>query len=166
MGSDNGGNKGRRYMSSRILKHGKHEHTIKTVNENVMGILMDDRGTDRVSETFGWSQEKFEKALTKIEDFILFQNATDRLYDAGEPEMLPRSTKTSQLADFLKSTTFRELGIKLETPNDYFMLGFIFCASITKTGMEDLLSRFSGNKLDPEKMLEVLEVFSKAIGER
>lgn len=155
-------------MGAKIIKskHSKHEHTIKTVNENVMGILMDDRGTDKISETFGWKQDKFEKVLLKIEDFILFQQATDRLYEAGEPDMLPASTKTSQFADFLKSSTFKELGIKLETSNDYFMMGFIFCASITKTGMEDLLNRFAGNKFDPEKLLEAFEAFEKAVGER
>lgn len=153
-------------MGARTVKHDKHEHVLKTVNEEISGVLMDDRGTDKVSETFGWEYKKFEECMDKMEAFFLFQDAADKLYDAGEPDMLPQSTKTSQFADFIKSSSFKQLGIKLETPNDYLMIGFIYCGTITKVGIEDLLDRYSGRGVDPEKMLVLLETFRKAIGER
>lgn len=149
-------------MASRTIGNDKHKHNLKTVNEEILGLFIDDRGTDKISEAFGWTNEKFSKCLDKMIDFSDFQEAIDKLYDAGKEDALPEGTKTTTLVDFLKSNTFKELGIKLEKPNDYLMIGFIYCAMLTKRGMEDMVMELSGNRMDGKKMAMLLEAFKKA----
>lgn len=119
-------------MASKTVGSDKNKHVLKTCNEEIMGLFIDDRGTDKISEAFGWSNEKFQKTLDKMIDFSNFQESFDKLYDAGKEDTIAEGTKTTCFIDFLKSNTFKEMGLKLEKPNDYFMIGFIYCAMLTK----------------------------------
>jgi hypothetical protein len=111
-------------MATRTVKHNEHEHSVRTVNETIQGLVIDDRDTDSISGAFGWDEEDFRKMTRAYIAFGRFQEAAQEL-----DEDLPRGTMTSVLVEFLKSDTFKRLGIKLTTPNDYFMLGFIFNSS-------------------------------------
>lgn len=147
-------------MPVKTVKHGKHEHSVKTVNEEYLGIMMDDRGTERISESFGWSDEQFTKCFEKMSAFQDLQNAIDNLDDD-----LPRSTKTSTFLDFIKSNSFKKLGIKLDRPNDYLMLGFIFGSSLIKRGLQEDMPQMMGGS-SPEKLVEIIAKLKRLIEER
>lgn len=108
-------------MAVKIVKHDTHEHTTKVIKEEVCGLKIDTSESDTTSHAFGWSKETFDTMWDTMRAFQEFQEAAERLN-----KDLPESTKVSMLADFLKSDSFKKLGVKLVTPNDYFLLGGIW----------------------------------------
>lgn len=133
-------------MAIKIIKHDTHEHTTKITKEEVCGLKIDTSNDDTISRAFGWSKEKFDTVWDTMRAFQEFQEAAERLN-----KDLPESTKISVLADFLKSDSFKKLGIKLVTPNDYFLLGCIWSALCVIPGKAIMNSR---NALDG--LLEML----------
>jgi hypothetical protein len=97
------------------------KHTVKGTQVEVAGLAIDDEKTDMITEAFGVDTDKWTKMCDKMMRFFELQKAQFHL----EPN-LPMPTKTSTFADFLQSHIFKEAGITLEKPNDYFMLGFAF----------------------------------------
>ena len=104
----------------------------KIVNEQIFGLIVDDRKSDQISEAFGWKKDKFDMFMSAYEKFKNFQFATEDM-DTD----LPLSTKISNLIDFLKSNSFKKQGIKIESPNDYLLLGYVF-ASIANRDMSKM----------------------------
>jgi hypothetical protein len=109
----------------KIIRNGDHEYTIKTVDESVLGLEISDSSTTDIPQAFGMSTEVFKELIKNYIAFYYFQEAAENL----EPD-LPKMTKISCLVDFLKSNSFKKLNIKITTPNDYFLLGFIFSSVI------------------------------------
>lgn len=138
-------------MAMRTIKHDDHEHAVKVVNEEVLGIKVDDREKEKISEAFGWPDEKFDMFYQTLKNYKRFVEAAEELNHD-----LPMSTKNSMFVDFLKSDAFRKLGIKIETPNDYFMLGFLYHAVMQTGGMPQFGGIMSGGEL-----ADLLEHFKK-----
>lgn len=108
-------------MATKVTTHDDHEHTVRTIKEEVLGIKFDTTTDDTIGGAFGWEEEKFGKFFDRFRAFYKFQEAAQEL-----DEELPHMTKVSGLADFLKSPSFKKLGIKVTTPNDYVVVGYIF----------------------------------------
>lgn len=143
---------------TRTRDHDGHEHTTKTIYEEILGIKIDDRETSIISEAFGWKTEKFEKMFDTIRAFSNFQNAAEEL-----DEDLPESTRVSVFADFLKSGSFKKLGIKITTPNDYIVLGYIFGAWIAHERIDEMKDKSGGigGLLNGGEFLKLLKELSK-----
>ena len=124
---------------TKSIKHGNHEHILRLVNENVLGLLIDDRGTNAISQAFAWDEKKSIEMVRKLQAFEDFQHAAERLNEG-----LPESTRVSMFVDFLKSNTFKQLGIPIKTPNDYFMLGFVLAAVIGIDKIKDNMAGQAG----------------------
>lgn len=144
-------------MAIQTVKHGDHEHVVRSTKETVLGIVIDDSTSEKISEAFGWNEEVFQKFFKTYEAFINFQNAAEEL-----EEDLPKSTKISNLTDFLKSSNFKRLGIKIETPNDYFMLGFLFSShsifELKKNMNQDGIGRkIIGGPINPAELIKLLK---------
>ena len=105
----------------KTITHGDHSHNVKVSKETVCGLNIDSTENEQISGAFGWDDVKFKSMCRALRSFNNFQKAAEDLN-----KDLPKSTKISVLVDFLKSHTFTELGTKIETPNDYFMLGFVW----------------------------------------
>jgi len=150
---------------TKTIKHDNHEHITRTVNEDVLGLLIDDRETSRISEAFAWSDEDFEKVVKSFTAFWKFQLAAEDL-----DEDLPRTTKISSLADYLKSNNFKRLGIKIITPNDYFMLGYAYCAALSlekdRRARENNMPMGLPMGMPPDVLLSLLKSFRKFLEER
>lgn len=114
-------------MPVREITHDEHKHKFLSVNEEIFGLKINDSGVERISEAFGWPDEKFDKVRDTMRKYFKFLEAAHDL----DPDM-PEHTKVSSLVEYLKSNAFRSLGIKIETPNDYFMLGLIWNAIIVQ----------------------------------
>lgn len=140
-------------MPIQTVDHGDHQHTIKEVKENIFGIEINTEGHDGVSEAFGWKEDDFSALWNSLEKFKNFQHAAEELQ-----EDLPKSTRISVLADYLKSNYFKQLAIKIETPNDYFMLGCIWsmvCTDRQNRGAMLPMGAFGGTS-DLIKMLDTI----------
>lgn len=138
-------------MPAREIKHMGHTHNFKTVNEEILGIKIDDRDREKISEAFGWKDEDFYKVMNTMINYMRFQDAAERLNEG----IMPESTKISTLVDFLKSIQFKSLGIQIKTPNDYFILGFIRSNALMKErmGLGASVSIGGGGLLDLLKVL-------------
>lgn len=148
-------------------KQQKPKRLLRQINEEVSGLLIDDRDTDKISEAFGWTENKFDVVLKTMRNYQRFQIAVDLL-----DEELPQSTKNSALVDFLKSNHFKRLGITLTEPNDYFMLGYVFAISIYLEKREQEpqeLMPFGLNpqmmSMNPQNFLQFLKAFRKYLEE-
>ncbi len=148
------------------VKDEKEKRLIRQVNEEVSGLLLDDRDTDKISEAFGWGDKKFDKVLRTLTNYQRFQQSIDQL-----EEELPQSTKISQLADFLKSNNFKRLAINIDSPNDYFMLGYCFAIAIYLDKKENDPQGMSmgmpmgGMSMNPQNFLQFLKAFRKYLEE-
>lgn len=149
----------------KTIKHNGHEHLLRTVNENVLGLLIDDRETDTISGAFAWDGKRFDQICKVLTSYWKFQLAAEELDDD-----LPRTTKISTLADFLKSNNFKRLGIKIDSPNDYFMLGYSYCAvlSMEKDRLQrDMPAGMGGMMgLSPQDVITALKQLKRIIEER
>ena len=108
-------------MGVTTRKVGDKEYTIRTITETVLGLVIDDSETDSIANSFGWDDKKYKDICHTFAAFYKFQDAAGDL-----DQELPRMTKISGFVDFLKSNSFKKLNIKIDSPNDYFMLGFVF----------------------------------------
>lgn len=107
--------------TTKTITHGGHDHVVKETKVEVSGIKIDTSETHEIDLAFGWEEGKLEQLFKSLEKFHRFQMAAEDL----EPD-LPKGTKLSVLADFLKSDFFRRLEIKMENPNDYILLGLVW----------------------------------------
>lgn len=88
-----------------------------------MKLKFQEHNTKYVCEVFGMSEKTFDmftKSMAKY--FKKLREADNKNYD----------TKTIALAEYLESQDFKDVSIPLETANDFFMLGYIFCAMVQK----------------------------------
>jgi len=143
-------------MAVKIIKEDDHEHVLKMVNEEVEGLIADDRKTDLIAEAFGWPEEKFTKFCNTYKAYRDYQLATENL-----EEDLPKSTKVSSLVDFLKSPSFKKLGITLHTPNDYLMVGFAFMAVVNRRDEMNGIPQVMGGEVNGHDLLKILKILSK-----
>lgn len=111
----------------KVEDHGDHQHNFKSVNETILGVVVNDIGKQYMSEALGWDSDKFALLCSTMEKFYHLQEAAEAL-----DEDLPESTKVSGLVEFLKSNAFKKLAFKITTPNDYFVLGWAFCNVLQK----------------------------------
>lgn len=99
----------------------------KKVNETIFGIKIDDtkNNTHDLAQAFGWKAEWWSQFAVGLNDFTNYIQAE---YHLDETE--PTPTKLSILVDFLKSDLFTKIGIPIETPNDYVMVGVAWAAAM------------------------------------
>lgn len=144
-------------MASKTFTHGNHEHAIKVTKTEVLGLKIDDTTSDSVFEAFGWSDEKGQEVEKAFMRFNRFQMASVELY-----KDLPWITKNSVLADFLKSDVFKQLNVKLETPNDYFLMGSLFYAVLTEQATKNITGGVLPlGQISPKEMLDIIKGIHK-----
>lgn len=146
-----------------MKKHGNHNH--KDVKETVLGIDFDTTSSHIISEAFGVPGQVAEDIAIAFFKFIKMQFAMEDLY----PD-LPVSTKTSSMADFLKSDPFKKIGWTPKTPAHYFMLGITIGVAMTRereamTGdvPEGVVGagRIRVNSNEAKELVELLKKLSK-----
>lgn len=144
-------------------KEKKEKRLERHVNEVVLGLLIDDRETDKISEAFGWNDDIFDKTYHTLMAYQNMQFAVEAL-----EQDLPESTKISIFTDFLKSNNFKKIGIKIDSPNDYFMLGYILAISIAEIRLQEA-ERTGGMSsamgMNPETIIKFLKGFKKFLEE-
>lgn len=142
------------FMAVKVIDHGDHTHTIKIIDTVVEGLVIKDppsvQDVDKqaFTESFGWSDEKFRDLSEAFLKFSRYQEAGRDLYPG-----LPEGTFTSNLADFLASRAFRDLGITFKTNNDYFILGAMAMAVLASTRIPDLDLMEKGKGIEEVKKL-------------
>lgn len=87
------------------------KHTLKFVDQNAKNV----------SEAFGIKDKLFSKVGEVMHDFFESYMETDNI---------EAPAKSVLLEDFLKSDEFAKSGYPLETSNDYFVLGYMFCGLV------------------------------------
>jgi len=139
-------------MAIKIEDHGDHNHHYRTVNEEIMGLKIDDIDKAFISEAFGLHSDEYAALCNVMEKFFRLQHAAEDL-----EEDLPKGTMLSGLTDFLKSNSFKKLNYKLSTPNQYFMLGFAFEIVISKVDRQNNV----GGLMGPLDLTELIENLKK-----
>lgn len=112
-------------MLNNKKKDGECRHGHVKTDVKAYGMVMKDDKENTIPGSFGFGTDNYTK-LTK-EMFASFTNVITR---ADLDDDAPHPTKTSMFADFIQSEGFKSLGIKMETPNEYVMLGMAFAMII------------------------------------
>ncbi len=134
-------------IATQIINRDGKEKVIRSIKEEVLGLVIDDTKSDGIGDAFGWDKEKWDNFFDTYKAFRKFQEAAENL-----DKDLPEGTTISNLADFLKSANFKKLGIKIEKPNDYFILGYMTMALKAWDAMPNNLP----NPMDLIKLLKRL----------
>ena len=146
-------------MATQTITHKDHEHILRTVKEEILGLKLDDtNGSQTISEAFGMNDEDFTKLNKAYGAYLKFTEAAEEL-----DEDLPKGTFISNLVDFLKSPTYKKLGVKLTSVNDFFMLGYIAgikCGE-EKNNVIGELQAFKGSK---EDLIRILKKIKEEMG--
>ena len=87
----------------------------KKVEKKTAGLVFKQNSGDYITEVFGLDHEKYHKIVKDIAAFLI-TTAVAGLY----------GSKTEAFEGYLGSVQFKKQGFSLKTPNDYFMLGYMF----------------------------------------
>jgi len=68
---------------------------------------------EKISEVFGWTNDQYATVCAELVKFLVFGSEE---YDGY----------TEALKAYLESDYFKKVGVKLETANDFFVLGYCF----------------------------------------
>ena len=118
----------------KVVTHKGHEHNLKQVKAEVVGLKIDDlNGTEKISEAFGLDDIVAEKVIPKMDKYFTLLDSQDSL-----EEDLPQNTFVTKLVAFLESPTFKMLGWTPKTPNDYFMLGYFWAALRGRENLQEM----------------------------
>ena len=87
----------------------------KKVEKKTAGLVFKQNSGDYITEVFGLDHEKYHKIVKDIAAFLI-TTAVAGLYES----------KTEAFEGYLGSVQFKKQGFSLKTPNDYFILGYMF----------------------------------------
>ena len=95
-----------------------------------------DESQKKISEVFGWSDDMYTNVCANLTKFLVFASDDYEGY-------------TEALKGFIESDLFKKTGAKLETANDFFMLGYCFKTAMNKihSKMDKLMGGSSMLKL-------------------
>jgi len=118
------------------------EKTIqKKASQAILGLVIEE-SQETIDETFGGNQETMHQIREGFAKWLAFEK---------------HESYTQAWADFLNSEVFKKIGWKPQTPNDYFLLGWVFSGGKYKySKMMNAMTREEGGDLKPCDLLRIL----------
>lgn len=139
------------------------------------GLVFHEENTKTITEVFGMSNGKYLDLCEAFRDHFLknildLKNKMEEAAKNGRKNQFmeelkanPQNTSHTQtLKTFLESEEFKKVGMELKTPNDFFLLGYMFHTSIE--ALEDaaekaakMAEKVSGMGDIPEPIRRIME---------